>query len=186
MIMKNIIKFSLTFYILGMLFLPLTTLAADTYICDGNCAVTACKTYAFLAEANNKCVPPDGVADVNACKAKIGACPGDTTSTPVSAPSAPVNNKQNIIKLSNPLVGVYGVTDILSTIIKVAMSVMGAAVLLMVVKGATTWITAGGNAESIESGTKTIIWAILGAILTVVSYLLLSSIIDAFFHPLAQ
>ncbi len=183
--MKNTKSFFLLFFLLGILILPFKVLAANTYICDGNCASAVCVAYSSPAEAANKCVAPDGVP-ADACKAKIGTCPEAAVTPTTSAPSTPVDNTKFVTKLENPLVGVHGVTDILGNVIRVAMSVMGAAVLVMVVKGATTWITAGGNSEAIESGTKTIIWAIIGAVLTVASYLVLHSIIDAFFHPLAQ
>ncbi len=181
--MKNLIKFFLFFYLFVVFFLP-TAVLAESYICKGNCADTNCKTFTSLPEANNKCIAPDG-APADACVATPGVCPGDEKPAPPPSSKPPSKNKFTT-KLDNPLVGVYGVTDILGNVIKIAMGVMGGAVLVMVVKGATTWISANGNPENIQAGTKTIIWAIIGAVLTVASYVILHAIIGAFFSPLTQ
>lgn len=180
--MKNVIKTILAFYLLVIFFLPAAA-SAESFICVGTCANKTCVAYSSLPLANSKCVAEDGVPS-DACVPKAGACPvaETTSSTPAKSPA----KEKYVTKLENPLVGVYGVTDILGNVIKVAMSVMGGAVLLMVIKGAVTWIDAGGSAEKIESGTKTIIWALIGAVLTVASYVILHGIIDAFFHPLEQ
>jgi hypothetical protein len=50
----------------------------------------------------------------------------------------------------------------------------------MVFFGASGWITSGGNPEKIEAGQKTIIWAVLGVILTLSSYIILSGIFKLF------
>lgn len=109
--------------------------------------------------------------------------PSSSTSSVSSGSNTKSQNNQKTVKLDNPLVGVYSVTDVLGNVIRVAMSIMGGVVLVMVVKGATTWITANGNSESIESGTKTIIWAIVGALITVASYVVLRAIISGYFAP---
>lgn len=181
--MKSIKIFLLVLSLLEIFFLP-TVVLAESFKCV--CNDKTCKTYATLPEANTKCVPPDGQPP-NYCQVEKGACPGTETANAEKKSISPAPAKPKFTtKLDNPLVGVYSVTDILGNVIRVAMAVMGGAVLVMVVKGATTWITAAGNPENIQAGTKTILWAILGAILTVVSYIILSSIIGGFFSPLAQ
>lgn len=181
--MKNVIKIISAFYLLVLFLLP-TAVFAESFICVGTCVDKTCTTYSSLPLANSKCVAEDG-APANACAPKAGECPASETNSS-TVPKSPTKDKQYVTKLENPLVGVYSVTDILGNVIKVAMSVMGGAVLLMVIKGAVTWIDAGGSAEKVESGTKTIIWALIGAVLTVASYVILHGIIDAFFHPLEQ
>ena len=180
--MKNLIKLSFAIYIIGTFFIPSSTLAAS-FICSGTCANTTCVSYTSALEAGNKCVPPDG-QPANVCVAVAGTCSEEKAPTTTS--SKPPTKDNNITKLDNPLVGVYSVTDILGNVIKVALSLMGGLVLVMVVKGATGWITANGNAEQIEAGTKTIVWAIIGAILTAGSYVILQGIMNAYFHPLSQ
>lgn len=184
MIMKKIFICFISFSLLLILFLPFVVLAEEK-IASCVCSNGTCDDFTTMAEANVKCKSQDTVI----CKVMGGNCSNKNSSpTPKesSAPASKPNSKDVYIKLDNPLGGVKTPTDIIGQVIKVAMSVMGGAVLLMVVKGATTWITAAGNAENIESGTKTIIWAIVGAILTVGSYVVLSGIMNAYFHPLAQ
>lgn len=177
--MKKLINFFSLFLLLFFFTLPSSVLAAGfSCICSDN----SCASYPTSTEqqVNGLCVNKSGL--------NCEVAPGDCSISPASSSTAaktPAKEKY-VTKLENPLVGVYSVTDILGNVIKVAMSVMGGAVLLMVVKGAISWIDAGGSAEKIESGTKTIIWAILGAVLTVASYVTLKAIIDAFFHPLTQ
>jgi len=80
---------------------------------------------------------------------------------------------ENPIKYDNPV-------SIISAVIKGAIGIMGSLALIMVVMGARKWLMAGGNADEIESGTKTITWAILGIILTLASYILIKSILNFF------
>lgn len=184
MIMKKIFIYFITFSLLLILFLPFVVLAEEK-IASCVCSNGKCEDFTTMAEANVKCKNNGDVV----CKVMGGNCSNKNPSPAPKESSSPASNpssKNIYIKLDNPLGGVKTPTDIIGQVIKVAMSVMGGAVLLMVVKGATTWITAGGNAENIESGTKTIIWAIVGAILTVGSYIALSGIMNAYFHPLAK
>jgi hypothetical protein len=65
-------------------------------------------------------------------------------------------------------------------VIKGVLGVMGGLVLLMVVWGGTVWMSAAGNPEKVKSGSQTILWALLGAIITSASYIILSSIMKLF------
>lgn len=178
--MKKIQKIFLTFFLTIVLLAPSVTLA-DGWRCV--CADGGCTAYTTEAETNLKCKS----TDVLICKKEGGDCSKIAPKADTSTSSAGSQNPKAIYtKLDNPLGGVKTPADIIGQVIKVAMGVMGGAVLLMVVKGAVTWIDAGGSAEKIESGTKTILWAILGAVITVASYVVLHAIIKAFFNPLAQ
>lgn len=55
---------------------------------------------------------------------------------------------------------------------------IGSITLLMVVWGAFQWLTAAGNAEKIEQGSKTMVWAMIGVFAVFISYFLLSTYID--------
>ena len=85
-----------------------------------------------------------------------------------------------MVKLENPLNLSTDVKVIIGTIIKGLLGIMGALSLLMVVHGATGWILAAGNAEKVSASSKQMLWAVLGAVLTVASYIILSGIMKFF------
>jgi hypothetical protein len=106
-------------------------------------------------------------------------CAEEAAST-LTIPSGGSTDFGKTVKLSNPLVGnVTDVNAIIGNIIKAATGVMGALVLLMIVWGGVTWLTAAGNPEKIKSGSNTIMWAILGAVVVLGSYLLLTAVLKA-------
>lgn len=113
-----------------------------------------------------------------ACKSltvlQKGACPAKPT------PATPDKKDPSMVKLENPLDLSTDVKVIIGTIIKGLLGIMGALSLLMVVKGATTWLMAAGSAEKVSAGSKTMLWAVLGAVLTVASYVILSGIMKFF------
>ncbi len=86
------------------------------------------------------------------------------------------------VSLQNPITATSPV-QIISSVIKALLGILGSVSLLMVVLGASKWLWSGGNPEKVESGTKTIIWAVLGVILTLTSYIILSVIIQYFQSP---
>lgn len=55
---------------------------------------------------------------------------------------------------------------------------IGSLTLLMIVWGGFQWLTAAGNAEKIEQGSKTMIWAVIGVFAVFVSYLFLNTYLD--------
>lgn len=82
------------------------------------------------------------------------------------------------VKLENPLQS--GATDmptLIGTIIKGLLGVMGGLMLLMIVWGGFQWLTAAGSPERVKSGTQTIIWAVIGAAITLSSYVVLNIIL---------
>ena len=81
--------------------------------------------------------------------------------------------------LPNPLVGnKTSVSEIIGTIIKTALSIIGAITLLMFVWGGFRWFTSAGNPEKVKAGTQTMVWAVIGLFLVFASYLLLSTFLD--------
>ena len=66
-------------------------------------------------------------------------------------------------------------TDIISTVIKTALGIVGALTLLMLVWGGFQWLTSAGNPEKVKSGMQTMLWAIIGVALVFSSYILLST-----------
>lgn len=112
-----------------------------------------------------------------ACKMDVVEKSGENVN-PDYNPSATVPDKT--VKLNNPLEsGGTDISAIIGNIIKTAMGVMGALVLLMIVWGGFTWLTAAGNPEKVKSGSNTIMWAVLGSVVVLGSYFLLTTVLKA-------
>lgn len=105
-----------------------------------------------------------------------GAC----AAPPSASASTPDKKDISMVKLENPLNLSTDVKVIVGTIIKGLLGIMGALSLLMVVHGATGWILAAGNAEKVSASSKQMLWAVLGAVLTAASYIILSGIMKFF------
>jgi len=84
------------------------------------------------------------------------------------------------VKLKNPIAA-ENVPQIIGTIIKGVLGIMGGVVLLMVFWGASSWLLSAGNPEKIKSGSQTMMWALIGAIITVASYLILNPVLNVYF-----
>ncbi len=87
------------------------------------------------------------------------------------------------VSLSNPLTIGTEPTAIISAVIKGLLGIMGALTLVMVVNGGKNLLWSAGNPEKVAEGSKTILWAILGAVFVVVSYILLSGLLVYFAGP---
>ena len=154
-----------------------------------------CKLFIGHCDCKSGCVPKT-YSNLNELKAGNDFCAAapcsatdkvfkDGGCAPVvdKGSSAPVDKGPTEVKLENPLaLGKSGnatdVPTIIGTIINGIMGIMGAIVLLMVVYGGTTWLMSAGNPEKIKSGSQTILWALLGAVITVASYVILSKIME--------
>ncbi len=145
-------------------------------------------TCKVTAGTDNACTIVADLAAADKLKADMSAKTIDctvaasTAACPVVKPSAPAEVKDpGVVKLDNPLALSTDIKVIIGTLIKGVLGVMGGLVLLMVVWGGITWITAAGSPEKVKSGSQTILWALLGAVITTASYIILNGIMDAFF-----
>jgi hypothetical protein len=79
--------------------------------------------------------------------------------------------------LENPI-GTTDLRALIGTIIKAALGIIGSLTLLMLVWGGFKWLTSGGNAERIKSGTQTMVWAVVGVVLVMASYIILTTYLN--------
>jgi len=95
-----------------------------------------------------------------------------------------VNAQTTDITLENPLTsvgdggGAGEISKLVGLIIKALLGFIGAVVLLFFVIGSFTWLTSGGNPEKVSEGTKTMIFAAVGALVVFLSYLLTQLVIQ--------
>lgn len=172
----------LLFFVLFLLLLsPVVAVAADQYYCkcekpilNGRKCQGNFTTTKAAADACPLC--PQLSGDITADK----ECAEEAATSPTTPSTGVPADSGKTVKLSNPLAG--GETDvnaIIGNIIKAAMGVVGALVLLMIVWGGMTWLTAAGNPEKVKSGANTMMWAVLGAVVVLGSYFLLMVILKA-------
>lgn len=87
------------------------------------------------------------------------------------------NEATKTVNLTNPLSQNLSPAQTIGLFIKVALGVVGGLTLVMVVYGGFVWLTAAGNKEKIDMGSKTMLWAVIGLILVLGSYLLVNTIV---------
>lgn len=100
----------------------------------------------------------------------------ETVGPPTRAQSTCPPGRQ-CLELTNPIEGGQNpkVSDILGTIINSALGVLGGLALLMLVWGGFQWLTSAGSPERITKGTQTMLWAVIGVILVLASYMVVST-----------
>ena len=85
--------------------------------------------------------------------------------------------------LNDPLNNTFsqpnGIQNLIGTIIKAVLGVVGSLALVMFIYGGLLWMTAAGNTERVEKGKKTIVWAVLGLVVIFTSYALVKFILLA-------
>lgn len=149
---------------------------ADWRICSPTATEQGvCKVLAPMDDAS-LCTP---ASFANESDCKIEAEKINKAPAPTPAPQ-PTKKDPDFVKLDNPLNLSTDVKVIIGTIIQGVLGIMGGLVLLMVVYGGTTWLMAAGNQEKVKAGSQTILWALLGAVITVASYIILSGIMKFF------
>ena len=100
---------------------------------------------------------------------------GEAKPAPKTVP-CPNGQKGECIPLENPLEkNTTDVTVILGWIIKAALGIMGSLALLMLIWGGFLWLTSAGVPERVSSGTQTMLWAVIGIVVVLSSYLIIST-----------
>jgi len=62
-------------------------------------------------------------------------------------------------------------------IISAALGIVGSIALAMFIYGGFTWMTSGGNSQSVEKGKNTLIWAAIGLVIIFTSYSLVKFVL---------
>lgn len=72
------------------------------------------------------------------------------------------------------------VQSIIGNIIKTGMGVMGSIALAMFVYGGVLWMTSAGNAEREKKGMQAVVWASLGVMVILLSYVIVKFVFETF------
>lgn len=148
--------------VIVFLFLPLVVQAQSLDV--------ACN---FAADCKSGEICEGGTAFVKGvCKSSAPAAPASDTKTAGAKTGG-------VVSLDNPIKA-KTVPELIGNIIQAALGVMGGLTLLMVIWGGSTWLTAAGSPEKISAGKNTMVWALLGAILVVSSYIIVKTLLIYF------
>ncbi|MBU0546289.1 pilin, partial [Patescibacteria group bacterium] len=139
------------------------------------CAENVCMSIADAEDCPLGCSDGSCTPNQNQSEAGPPLAPMPTILAPITAPAT--SKSPDPVKLENPI-GSTDIPTIIGTLIRGAMGIMGALVLLMFVWGGFTWLTSGGVAEKVKKGTQTIVWAVIGAAITLSSYIILNTILE--------
>ena len=91
--------------------------------------------------------------------------------------ACPPGTPDGTVCLENPLVGdPTSASKIIGTLIKGVLAVLGSITLLMLIWGGFQWLTSAGNSERGEKGSKTMLWALIGTVLILSAYILISTL----------
>jgi hypothetical protein len=81
--------------------------------------------------------------------------------------------------LNNPLGNAVDAEDIIGNIIKGVLGIIGSLALFMMVWGGFQWLTSAGSKDKVEKGTKTMMWALIGVIVVLASYIMVDAVLNA-------
>ncbi len=108
---------------------------------------------------------PDGTIIIaDTIEEAISKCPSTTSKT---------------VSLTNPLG--KDQTDIpvlIGKVIKAVLGIVGSLALVMFIYGGITWMTSAGNAEKVQKGKDTLVWAAIGLVIIFASYALVRFVIQ--------
>jgi hypothetical protein len=200
---NNFLKFSLYFWMINLLIfyflLPPGKALAGTCKCHPSeesstmSDETSCKlhcsasAYAYISSSKTcECtsVAPshhsttstqeDELSCANYCGADLTFTYTETALTNTSATGgapAPIN-------LTNPIAAT-NVPQLIGSIIKEVLGIVGALALLMFVYGGFLWLTSGGSPDRIKKGKDILVWAVIGLVVIFASYTLVDFVIKA-------
>ena len=96
-----------------------------------------------------------------------------------AAPVAPEKGgAPSPINLINPIAAT-AVPQLIGSIIKAVLGIVGALALAMFIYGGFMWLTSAGSPDKIKKGTDILTWAVIGLIVIFVSYALVDFVIKA-------
>lgn len=104
-------------------------------------------------------------------------CVTEPATAEPEAPAPPPTRTPGEFGYVNPL-GTVNLNVVLGRIIRTVLGFVGALFLAMFVYGGAQWMLAGGDAQKVEGGRKTLINAVIGMVVIAVSYSVISIIFE--------
>lgn len=74
----------------------------------------------------------------------------------------------------------FGNGGIFNTIVNVLLFIIGAVSVVMIIYGGVRYVTSAGEAKSVESAKNTIMYAIIGLIISILAYAIVNFVVGSF------
>ncbi len=105
--------------------------------------------------------------------------PTSAADTVATSTIATTPDGTKIIELTNPL-NFKTVPEIISSILRAAIGIVGALALLVFIYGGFVWLTSGGDSAKVTQGKEAMKWTAIGLVVIFTSYGLVRFVIGAF------
>lgn len=116
---------------------------------------------------------PAGFA-ICCCGANAVEKSGDTAS---SSPEAKVAALYDYSAVTNPL-DTVSIPVVVGRIVRAVLLIIGSILLLVIIYGGFTWMSAAGNESKVAKGRKTLVWAVLGVIVVFLGWIITGFIFE--------
>lgn len=95
----------------------------------------------------------------------------------VTLPVALAQTNAAPVPIPDPLGGTKDPRELLGRMIGASLGIVGSIALLFFLWGGFLWMTSGGNAERVEQGKRTIMWATLGLAVIFLAYAIIKTVL---------
>lgn len=101
-------------------------------------------------------------------------------SLPVAAFNGTIQGGANSARGTDQTADLFGNTGIFSTITNVLLFVLGAISVIMIIIGGLRYVVSGGNSTNVTAAKNTILYAIVGVIIAILSYAIINFVLGSF------
>jgi hypothetical protein len=81
---------------------------------------------------------------------------------------------------NNQTADLFGATGVFKTITNVLLYVLGAISVIMIIIGGLRYVVSGGNSTNVTAAKNTILYAIVGVIIAILSYAIINFVLGSF------
>lgn len=99
---------------------------------------------------------------------------------PVNAVNLTIQDGANAAKGADQATTLFGATGIFTTVSNVMLFVVGAISVIMVIIGGLRYVISGGNSGNVTAAKNTILYAVVGLIISIMAYAIINFVISSF------
>ncbi len=78
----------------------------------------------------------------------------------------------------NGVATIQGITCLIGNVLSVAITMIGIAAFIMLIVGSVRWMLSGGNSQNVEKARNTMVFAVIGIVLALSSFVVLNLLAD--------
>ncbi len=100
--------------------------------------------------------------------------------TPAVGAVGSIQDGANAARGTDQTANLFGSTGIFQTITNVLLFVLGAISVIMIIIGGLRYVVSGGNSANVTAAKNTILYAIVGVIIAILSYAIINFVLSTF------